>query len=82
VRSALSVPIPKNAWLSSFLDRATPRPGTTELWFDAAADQNEERPPPVIVAQPTLIPLPLDVPLIIGVVLLVRRRKKARTLRA
>lgn len=53
----------KDAWLTAYLDASSPRPGTTELVFDAAQDHAPYAPPPIVRASPTIIPLPLELPI-------------------
>jgi hypothetical protein len=36
--------VPAKIWLTSFEDRASPRPGTDEVWFEPAKDQTPIRP--------------------------------------
>jgi hypothetical protein len=68
------------AWLTMFEDRASPRPGTDDLFFAAARDRAPVKPPPVVLNRASKIPLPLD--LIAGVAALVwmavrRARRRA-----
>ncbi len=55
------IAVPAGAWLTMFEDRASPRPGTDNLFFTAASDRSPVKPPPVVVTQPYGLPLPLDV---------------------
>lgn len=57
----LPVPAPEGAWLTVFEDRASPRPGTDDLFFARAADTSPLLPKPRVVAVEEPIPLPLDV---------------------
>lgn len=55
------VPIPfQNAWLTSFEDHASPRPGIDEVYFAPARDRSPVVPPPIVVPDPVRIPIPLD----------------------
>ena len=42
---AVSVP---EGWLTEFEDRSAPRPGTSDLFFSASADQSKLARPPAI----------------------------------
>lgn len=59
----LSLPIEpsKDAWLTVFEDRASPRPGTDDLFFAKAAETSPLLPKPRVQVVPSAIPLPLDV---------------------
>jgi hypothetical protein len=39
---------PEGGWLTVFDDEASPRPGTTDLFFSPSAEQAEVRRPPII----------------------------------
>jgi hypothetical protein len=69
---------PAGAWLTMFEDKATPRPGTEDLFFTAASGQTPVKPPPVVWTQSEKIPIPLDVLFLVGLVgwLLWRRRMR------
>ncbi len=73
--------VPDGAWLTMFEDKATPRPGTDDLFFAPAKGQGPVKPPPVIQVVPDEIPVPLDLVAIASLVVwyLVRlvRRKPA-----
>jgi hypothetical protein len=43
-----------------FEDRASPRPGTDDLFFAPGRDRSPMKPPPRVVEIPDKIPLPLD----------------------
>lgn len=60
--------LPASPWLTMFEDRATPRPGTDDLFFAPAADQAPVKPTPVVWAQGSKVPLPLDVLALLGFV--------------
>jgi Uncharacterized protein conserved in bacteria (DUF2330) len=51
---------PENAWLTAFEDRASPRPGTDDLFFAPGKERGPVKPPPVVEMIPNKIPLPLD----------------------
>ena len=52
--------LPRNAWLSAYLDRSSPRPGLDDLFFTSSPDSSELRPEPTIFTSPRFIPIPLD----------------------
>jgi hypothetical protein len=72
--------IPEGAWLTMFEDKASPRPGTDDLFFAAAQDRAPVKPPVVLVTRSEKIPLPLDLILVGGVVtfVMVRRARKRK----
>lgn len=49
-----------NLWLTAFEDKASPRPGTDDVFFTTAAVQNITLPPPIVVEDDWKFPLPLD----------------------
>lgn len=78
---ALPVAAPAGAWLTMFEDKASPRPGTDDLFFAPAADPKPVKPPPIVVSNHRKLPLPLDLigggALVVGVWLKRRGRKDA-----
>jgi hypothetical protein len=58
---ALPFPLPEGAWLTMFEDKASPRPGTDDLYFAPGRDRGPAKPPPVVSIHSRKIPLPLDV---------------------
>jgi hypothetical protein len=42
------VKLPQGAWLTVFDDHASPRPGTSDLFFSPSPQQSEVRRPPII----------------------------------
>lgn len=71
--------IPPNAWLTSFRDPSSPRPGTDEVWFSTDASQEQVIPAPVIGSKTTRIPVPLDVlglMLVAGIVFYLRKKRQ------
>ncbi len=71
--------LPANLWLTTFEDKSSPRLGTDELFFSAAATQNTVTPPPVVLADEWQVPLPLDLLLLLVVIpsfLWFRRKRK------
>jgi len=52
--------IPPSPVLTSLEDSASPRPGVADVFFVRNADQNELRPPPIVIEDPIVIPLPLE----------------------
>jgi hypothetical protein len=69
-----------NAWLTSFEDTASPRPGVTDLFFSAASDKTEIVPPPLKVVHHLPMPVPLDglVLAVLGLGYFAYRRRKRR----
>ncbi len=57
---ALPFTLAPNAWLTSFEDIASPRPGVTDLFFSASSDKKELVPPPLKVVHHLPLPVPLD----------------------
>ena len=49
--------IPAKAWLTTFEDRSSPRPGKDEVYFDPAAERTPIRPPDFIKYTDVWIPL-------------------------
>jgi hypothetical protein len=47
-RLSPAVGLPEGGWLTVFDDHASPRPGTTDLFFSAAGEQSEVRRPPIV----------------------------------
>ena len=59
--------LPAKAWLTTFEDSASPRPGKEEVYFDPAKEPTPIRPPDIIHFKDVWIPLDVA---IIGVVIL------------
>lgn len=51
--------MPANAWLTSFMDRSSPRPGTDDVYFSLAADQSAELPQPIYHDEPVNVSVEL-----------------------
>lgn len=51
--------MPANAWLTSFMDRSSPRPGADDVYFLPAADQSAQLPPPDYKDEPINVPVEL-----------------------
>ena len=49
--------LPAKAWLTTFEDRASPRPGKDEVYFDPAQDRAPIVPPPFINYNEVWVPL-------------------------
>jgi hypothetical protein len=50
-------------WLTTFVDRASPRPGTDDLFFSDASTQQTIVPEPIVRDERTPVPLPVDLAL-------------------
>jgi hypothetical protein len=76
----LPFPVPEGAWLTMFEDRASPRPGTDDLFFTAAAVHTPLQPPPTVIIDERKTPVPVDAIAagLFGTVLLMRRLRKKR----
>lgn len=72
------VELPETLRLSAFADYESPRPGTDDLFFSRAADQQPFVPPPEIITTVRWIPVPADVlfVLALGTFFLFRRRRR------
>jgi hypothetical protein len=75
--------MPAQAWLTTFEDRAEPRPAKEEVYFDPAQDQTPIRPPDII--RYSDIHIPIDCVLVclalVGLIvfaIVVHRRRKTR----
>ncbi|MBI2804091.1 MAG: DUF2330 domain-containing protein [Planctomycetes bacterium] len=73
--------IPANAWMTTFEDRASPRPGKEEVYFDPAADPTPVRPE---VIHYTEIWIPIDCTLVcallvFGLAGLIVKKRQNRT---
>jgi hypothetical protein len=77
----LGVDLPSNAWMTTFEDQSSPRPGTDDLFFGPAKDQNRQVFAPIDVEVDKRIPLPIDLLILIALTIFLvrRRRKKLRT---
>lgn len=74
--------LPAASWLLAWEDVSTPRPGTDDLFFSPAADQARVVPPPVVLEDQQVVPIPVDVIAALGLGawwLRRRARKRART---
>jgi hypothetical protein len=78
--SAAGLELPPNAWLTSFVDDASPRPGVDDLFFARAALQEDIRPPKVRIPDLREVPIPLDLLLLTaGVIALIARKLTKRS---
>jgi hypothetical protein len=59
--------LPTTPWLTAFLDRSDPRPGTADVTFVRSLEQSELRPPPVQRVE--IVPIRIPVELVFLVVL-------------
>lgn len=60
--------VPAKAWLTSFEDRQTPRPGTEEVYFEPAKDQTPIRP---VVTHFSEVWIPADIAIAVVIVLFI-----------
>jgi hypothetical protein len=81
---ALPFTLAPNAWLTSFEDTASPRPGVADLFFAASNDKKELVPPPLKVVHHLPLPVPLDglVVVTLGLGYAGHRLRKSRRKRA
>ena len=77
-RAALPVSAPPSPWLTAFEDDASPRPGVDELFFEPSSERGTVAPPPVVVRRPRSLPVPADVGLALGGLVVVLLRSSAR----
>jgi Uncharacterized protein conserved in bacteria (DUF2330) len=63
--------VPAKAWLTTFEDRASPRPGKVEVYFDPAVERTPIRPPDIIKYNDVWIPLDCSVFALILIALIV-----------
>lgn len=77
----LGIDLPSNVWMTTLEDQSSPRPGTDDLFFAAAKDQNRQVFAPIEVDVDKRIPLPIDLLILIALTVFVirRRRRKLRT---
>ena len=54
---------PAATWLTTFVDRASPRPGTDDLFFSDASTQETIVPEPIVRDERTPVPIPVDLAL-------------------
>jgi hypothetical protein len=78
----LGIDLPSNVWMTTLEDQSSPRPGTDDLFFAPAKDQNRQVFDPIEVDVDKRIPLPIDLLLLIALIVLLgrRRRRKLRTI--
>lgn len=62
--------LPAKAWMTTFEDRSSPRPGADEVFFRPSPERTPVRPPDIVTFKDTLW-IPLDVVLVGTLVLLV-----------
>jgi len=73
------LPVVAAPWLLAWEDGSTPRPGTDDLFFSPAPDQAPVFPPPIVVDNPQVFPIPVDVIAILGLgAWWLRRRARRR----
>jgi hypothetical protein len=77
--NCVELPLPGSPWLTVFDDRASPRPGTDEVFFAPSVDATPVEVPPVVLREARVIPIPLDLvavgALVIGAVFVARARR-------
>lgn len=76
----LGIDLPSDVWMTTFEDQSSPRPGTDDLFFAVAKDQNRQVFAPIEVDVDKRIPLPIDLLILIALTVFVirRRRRKIR----
>lgn len=72
---------PGAAYLTVFVDRSNPRPGTADLWFRPSEDATDVIPEPIVHTRRRPLELPIDLVVLLalpiaGTVLLLRRRRR------
>jgi hypothetical protein len=75
------IDLPEQFWLSEFSDDAQRRE-SSDLVFAIDARAGEVHPPPLVVADDTPLPLPYELPFVVGGAVWWRRRAKVRRARA
>lgn len=69
--------LPASGWLTTVVDSATPRPGTDDLFFSPAAQQQRVVPDPIVVDVGSRIPVPVDLlAAMAGFAFWLRRRRR------
>ncbi|MBK6460327.1 MAG: hypothetical protein IPF92_04870 [Myxococcales bacterium] len=69
----------RGLFLSKFVDRSSPRPGTDEVFFRKLEVQSELVPDPIEITVARKVPMPIDVVLVFGgAALLVGRTVRRR----
>ena len=71
-------PLPANLWLTTFVDRSSPRPGTDEVYVAPAARQTPVVPPVVVLPRVQNIDIPIEPLAILGGLGLFYWRKRRR----
>ncbi|HIA03457.1 MAG TPA: hypothetical protein EYN66_16385 [Myxococcales bacterium] len=71
------------SWLSTFMDKSSPRPGHDELYLAKSDNQEQMRPKPIVIVDLDYIHIHLDLTvltflLVGGFIYFRRRRKKKR----
>ena len=73
ITETLAIPaaeFPASAWLTAFEDRASPRPGNAEVFFDPATDRSVVHPPDILVEGPPVV-IPVELAFLAAICLLV-----------
>jgi Uncharacterized protein conserved in bacteria (DUF2330) len=69
--------LPMNLWMTTLEDESSPRPGTDDLYFIPAKDQNRKLFPPIEIKVDKRVPLPIDLLIVVAlIVILIRRRRR------
>ncbi len=76
LESVAGVVVPAGAWLHAWTDDSAPRPGVDDVFFAPDRGADVVKPPPDIVDDRTVVPIPIDlIVVVIGVVWWWRRRR-------
>jgi hypothetical protein len=61
--------LPATAWLTTFNDRASPRPGNADVFFEPAPFQESVRPPDIVHRSAPIV-IPLELIIVAGILAL------------
>ena len=70
--------LPSGAWLTVMNDRAVKRSDVGELYFGAAKEAGEVKPPPRVVVRNVFVPIELGLVLAVVVIVVVRRVRRKK----
>jgi hypothetical protein len=68
ITETLAIPaaeFPASAWLTAYEDRASPRPGNAEVFFDPSTDRSVVHPPDILVEHPP-VRIPVELAFLAG----------------